>query len=310
MLWLQQYITGYDDLWSQIEFRLVMTFDVVAVPFWRFENTIQPVPEVWRIRKGRCVVQIGHKKCLAQEGDTVLLTAGEYRLTTNPDDAPLEVIGFGCSAWMFGAVDLVSLLQPPLCFRAAPQSHKHLSELLENIVRESRAAELGYSMAASGYAQLALVEALRACIAPKHDDNQLSLEARVLHRLQAAQRNEVGARLRLIEEQFQQPLDVARMAQAAHLSPQHFSRKFKAALGVAPMEYLRSFRLRRARCNFCRATTASRTSRKAAALKTPPIFRESSNTSSVPRPWSFDSTCAVCPNSAHRFLSRARGASV
>jgi hypothetical protein len=138
MLWLQQYITGYDDLWSQIEFRLVMTFDVVAVPFWRFENTIQPVPEVWRIRKGRCVVQIGHKKCLAQQGDTVLLTAGQYRLTTNPDDAPLEIVGFGCSAWLFGAVDLISLLQPPLCFRAERKAANGSTPAGKHRARKSR----------------------------------------------------------------------------------------------------------------------------------------------------------------------------
>jgi transcriptional regulator GlxA family with amidase domain len=63
----------------------------------------------------------------------------------------------------------------------------------------------------------------------------------------AAQSNDIARVLNLIEKSFAQPLDVACMAQAAHLSPQHFSRKFKAALGVAPMEYLRSFRLRRAR---------------------------------------------------------------
>jgi AraC-like DNA-binding protein len=246
MLWLQHYLTGYDDLWSQIDFHLMMAFDVVAVPFWRFENTIQPVPEVWRIRKGRCIVQIGDEECLAVAGDTVLLTAGQYRLTTNPDDAPLEVIGFGCSAWLFGAVDLVSLLQPPRCFRATPDSHARLDHLLENIVRESREAALGYSMAATGWAQLALVEALRACIAHNTDADQ-SLEARVLHRLRAAQSSEIARVLKLVEDEYSQALDVKRMAQTAHLSPQHFSRKFKAALGVAPMEYLRSYRLRRSR---------------------------------------------------------------
>jgi AraC-like DNA-binding protein len=225
----------------------------VAVPFWRFENATQPVPEVWRIRKGRCVVQIGEEKCLAQQGDTVLLTAGQYRLTTNPDDAPLEIVGFGCSAWLFGAVDLISLLQPPLCFRAEEESSKRLDLLLENIVRESRAAALGFSMAATGWAQLALVEALRAGTANMPDGDSPSLETRVLHRLQAAQSNDIARVLNLIEKSFAQPLDVACMAQAAHLSPQHFSRKFKAALGVAPMEYLRSFRLRQARAKLLKS---------------------------------------------------------
>jgi hypothetical protein len=194
MLWLQHYIAGYDDLWSQVDFRLIMAFDVVAVPFWRFENDIQPVPEVWRIRSGRCIVRIGEREMMAHSGDTVILTAGEHRLTVNPDDAPLDVVGFGCHARLFGGTDLISLLQPPLCFRADDASSRRLAMLLESIVDESRTAAAGASLAASGMAQQALVEALRSCTAQSGNGAQ-SLEERVLLRLQAAHSGDIARAL-------------------------------------------------------------------------------------------------------------------
>jgi transcriptional regulator GlxA family with amidase domain len=45
---------------------------------------------------------------------------------------------------------------------------------------------------------------------------------------------------------FEEPLDVPALAAAACLSPKHFSRKFKTALHLTPMEYLRNYRLRHA----------------------------------------------------------------
>jgi AraC-like DNA-binding protein len=245
-LWLQHYISSYNDLWSQVDFRLIMAFDVVAVPHWRFENDIQPVPEVWRVRSGRCIVRVGEREVTAQSGDTVILTAGEHRLTINPDDEPLDIVGFGCTARLFGGTDLISLLQPPLCVRADGASPNRLDVLLEGILRETRGAGAGASLAASGLAQLALVEALRSCTAQGEDDTQ-SLEERVLLRLQAAHSGDIAHALQLIAAQYAEPLDVAQMARAAHLSPAHFARKFKATLGLTPMEYLRDYRLRQAR---------------------------------------------------------------
>jgi len=50
----------------------------------------------------------------------------------------------------------------------------------------------------------------------------------------------------LIDARYAEPLDVAAIAAAAHLSPAHFSREFRRAFGEPPHRYLLTRRLERA----------------------------------------------------------------
>ncbi len=50
----------------------------------------------------------------------------------------------------------------------------------------------------------------------------------------------------LIDARYRDPLDVQVLAQAARLSPAHFSREFRRAFGETPQQYLLTRRLERA----------------------------------------------------------------
>ena len=50
----------------------------------------------------------------------------------------------------------------------------------------------------------------------------------------------------LIDRDYAQPLDIPALAQAAHASPAHFIRSFKAAFGETPHRYLQRRRIERA----------------------------------------------------------------
>src|SRR6266436_8130985 len=50
----------------------------------------------------------------------------------------------------------------------------------------------------------------------------------------------------LIDARYRDPLDVQVLAQAARLSPAHFSREFRRAFGETPHQYLLTRRLERA----------------------------------------------------------------
>lgn len=51
----------------------------------------------------------------------------------------------------------------------------------------------------------------------------------------------------LIDRNYAQPLNVSAMARTAHMSPAHFSRKFRAAYGETPYAYLMTRRVERAK---------------------------------------------------------------
>jgi AraC-like DNA-binding protein len=50
----------------------------------------------------------------------------------------------------------------------------------------------------------------------------------------------------LADARYHEPLDVTRLARAAHVSPAHFSREFSRAFGETPHRYLQTRRLERA----------------------------------------------------------------
>jgi AraC-like DNA-binding protein len=50
----------------------------------------------------------------------------------------------------------------------------------------------------------------------------------------------------LVDARYREPLDVAALARAAHLSPAHFSREFRRTFGEPPHKYLLMRRLERA----------------------------------------------------------------
>lgn len=50
----------------------------------------------------------------------------------------------------------------------------------------------------------------------------------------------------LVDRAYAEPLDVAALARHAHVSPAHFSRRFKAAFGETPYQYVLTRRIERA----------------------------------------------------------------
>ena len=50
----------------------------------------------------------------------------------------------------------------------------------------------------------------------------------------------------LVDRSYRQPLDVPALARHAHLSPAHFARRFKAAFGETPHQYVLTRRVERA----------------------------------------------------------------
>jgi len=241
MTWLERNHYSFDEAWEHVDFQLIAVYDVVAAPDWEISVLSQPNGELWLVREGRCRITLGRRRVVAEAGDAVILTAGERRVTTNIGGSPLSIVGFSCRATLLELVDFLALLDLPLRW---PQAAPRLGELLNGIVEERRAGRFAYPLAAHGLAQMALVEVLRA-VETRTSNNTIA-KRRLGERLRAVQSSDIAAALTFVAGHFEEPLDVPALAAAACLSPKHFSRKFKTALHLTPMEYLRNYRLRHA----------------------------------------------------------------
>jgi AraC-like DNA-binding protein len=196
------------DVWSA-DVRLIEAYDVVAAPHWRLELE-QPYGEIWLVRSGRCAITLGDEHALAGPGEVVVLRPGLRRVSANGASGPLSLCGFGFS---------LAGLEAPLVIREPSERLRRL------IQRTVRAAQSDRELRARALAELALAEIVPA----------------------ARPRAEVQAALNHIDAHFGEPLDLAGLAAAVHLSPKHLGRVFREALGVAPMTYVRRHRLQWAR---------------------------------------------------------------
>ena len=236
-LWLSRAHFDLSDPWEHIDFQVRSTFDVVGGAGWRIAYPMQVAAELWIVREGSVQIELGAHQSVAVAPCAALLRAGTPRDTSHVAGDALSILGFSFDATFWGALDWVTLLDLPLVMPLPTP----LTALIETMVAESRARRAGYALAIHGLGQLAFVELLRA------HDGELS-ETRGAARALKLQRNsELRAALELVARNYDEPLDVAALARAAHLSTKHFGRKFHAALGLTPMEYLRRFRLNRAR---------------------------------------------------------------
>ena len=235
-LWLSRAHFDFNDPWEHVDFQVRSTFDVVGGAGWRIAS-FQIAAELWIVRQGSVAIENGERQAVAVAPRAVVLRAGETRDTRHVDGPPISIIGFSFDATLWGTLDWVKMSEAPL---VAPLPSS-LTSLIERMVEESRARRAGYSMVIHGLGQLAFIELLRA--------QNVTVETQsALSRMAALARNpELRAVLQLIETRFDEPLDIAQMARAAHLSEKHFGRKFRMAFGLTPMEHLRRFWLNRAR---------------------------------------------------------------
>jgi AraC-like DNA-binding protein len=233
--WQSQQHFNLDAPWEHVGFAVFATYDVVARPGWRISAARQPLTELWLVREGTVEIEQNGRTSIAAAPCVAVLRAGQSRDTRQRGESALSILGFSFSATLWGALDVFDFLPLPPVF-SVPTSR--LEGLLEQMVDESRRRDRGYSLAVQGLGQLALVEMWRA---------QDGEGETAWNHVQRAQSAEMTAALNLIAARYGEPIDVAQLARAAHLSTKYFGRKFRAALGIPPMEYVRRIRLDRAR---------------------------------------------------------------
>ena len=235
-LWLAREHFELSDPYEHVGFQVRSAFDVVAGAGWRITLPFQLLNEFWLVREGSVEISLGERTQIIHAPSVALLPIGTGRDTRHIAGRQLSILGFSFDARLWGALDFVRTLDLPFSW---PLDVTPFEPLLSQMINETRGKRAGYSLAVAGLAQLAFVELLRS--RPQGGEGVRSQIGAL------ARYPELSRALELAGARFDEPLSVSDMARAAHLSPKHFGAKFRMALGLTPMEFLRSVRLHRAR---------------------------------------------------------------
>lgn len=231
--------------WHEASFRLVETYTVQVPRGWRIALDRQPYAEIVRVDRGTCRFVLGEQSADVGPGELGVLLPGPARLTQDVGAEPLAFTGFGFRMELFGSIELSGLLGVPVHVPAPLE----IGELVDAVVAHGSRSTAADAMRARGLAELATARVV------EEFGNVAATPASQL-------RPEIAAALELMQRDPSAPLDVAVLARSAHLSPKHFARCFRDAIGVPPMAYLQAVRLSRARATL--ATTATPVARVAA----------------------------------------------
>ncbi len=233
-LWLKRDHFNLSDPWEHVDFQVRSAFDVVGGAGWHIGPERQLWNELWLVREGSVRIALDERVQTVSAPALALLSVCGRRDTRHVAGSRLSILGFSFDATLWGALDFAAMLDLPISW---PLETASCEPLLGRMVEETRARRAGYSLAVSGLGALAFVEVLRSR-PPAEAVREVELLAR---------HPELSGALEFIAARWAEPLDVPQLARAAHLSPKHFGSKFRAALGATPMEFVRRFRLNRAR---------------------------------------------------------------
>lgn len=157
------------------------------------------------------------------------LPDGEYRLGTVEAEAEVRFLVGHC---VFGSPDsslLVSLLPRLVLVRNEPR----LATLVRLVADEFRARRSAREMVMSRLLEVLLIEALRSGAGPAASPGLL----------RGLSDGRLALAIRRMHESPAEPWNVVRLAKEAALSRSAFFERFRREVGVAPMEYLLSWRM-------------------------------------------------------------------
>jgi AraC family transcriptional regulator len=103
------------------------------------------------------------------------------------------------------------------------------------LVDEVQRGDAGAMLAADALVEAMLVAALRSCASPAANDDGAT-----------APDPGVARAMRFVEDAYAQPLAIDDLARTARMSRYHFSRRFRAATGRSPYQYVQEVRVARA----------------------------------------------------------------
>ena len=189
------------------------------------------------VREGFCLHDVDDKATLLMEGDLFLIRPGKYHRYSG--NRVVNIVN--C---LFAADQLCESLRPHPVFAVegeVPRIHLELNErksvmrLLTEMMAEVTERQPGWEVKLQGLLDVLLVDYGRMYSRRLGPDGQSQLYSGYAMRA-----------LAYIEKHYAQDISVREIAGVVGVSGDHLARQFKQMIGIAPLEYIRRYRLSRA----------------------------------------------------------------
>ncbi len=213
------------------------------------------------------IVLPDRKPCLLETGDTFLLTNTSYVVTSDPALQPEDGIALfgeanilrldGDETVMLGgaftfadsnAPRMIEALPWFMHIRAGSPEAAVLRDTLSLLNREIEQSNMGSTLMTERLGDILLIQALRAYVAEYGADATGWIGAFADAR--------IGGAIKLMHDAIDHPWTVGELAAAVAMSRSAFALRFKSMVGVAPLEYLRHWRLQLAQHALHRGTSS------------------------------------------------------
>ena len=241
-------MTGYDhpagttleQVLSQASVILVRAALLTPRAKWLLPDQTRPHYTLWLIARGRLTVTIGVQQFEAAPGTVVLIPPHvPHRASHQDRGEPLQCYAL---EWTIRLDDVAApgvLTALPPILRPRPPAWDTLVESAVLVCREFAAKDPAHALIANStvarmigvlWREAAETGTLGAAPAGRGDGDATLVRVLVY-----------------IGRHIAEPLTLAGLARIAHLSPAHFSTTFRRATGLSPFQYLRRYRLQRAK---------------------------------------------------------------
>ncbi len=191
-------------------------------------------------------VRLDGERWEIQPGRVWLFPAGTLQQGSSDDDDPMDHLWVHFSAYTVKNLHLLRLAPPPRCIGG--KTAERIASMAAEIVDEWLSDDPASPLAVTGLLTRCLVEAYRTPqedVVPA-DERVAGSDADSVRPHQAEAITDV---IGWLGRHYADELTLAALAERACMASSHFSRLFKSYVGMSPMKFLESHRMRRAQAS-------------------------------------------------------------
>ena len=210
-----------DALLSQVQFHIYAAFDMQIGEQWKGNQFVNHYNRIYYVESGTATLQFAEHELIMEPGYLYLIPP--YQLLSHSAQTTLSFKWVHFQASLDSGVDLFMVYGQPKRVRC--ESPEQISSVFDSLIRAMQSKKPSAIFERQGLLLLLMAPLTSIFDEGPKRRNQLLHPALLTS-------------LSLINENVTSPPSLTQLAAAANMSPEHFSRKFKAAFTLSPKRYM------------------------------------------------------------------------